>query len=113
MTDSKKTSETSSSGWGQAAAKAFDAVAAVRMFIKEIKDSITEHWDWLLRRVEYLFVVYMWISVGILLMILGVFDLIINYGRVPKGVVYSIGGLLIFLVAIIFLQAAKMKRWKK
>ena len=92
MTDSRKTSEPSSGGWGQAAAKAFDAVAAVRMFFTEIKESIAEHWDWLLRRVEYLFVVYMWISAGIFLMVLGIFDLIIEYGRVPKGVVYSIGG---------------------
>ena len=113
MTDSKKTTETSSSGWGQTAAKAFDAVAAARMFFTEIKDLVVEHWDWFLRRVEYLLVVYMWISVGILLMVLGVFDLIIEYGRVPKGMVFSIGGLFIFLVAIIFLQAAKMKRRKK
>jgi len=113
MTESKNTSEQTHSGWGQAAAKAFDMVSAVRLFFTEIKESMAEHWDWFLRRVEYLFIVYLWVSVGLLLMLLGIFDLLIEFGHVPKGEVFSIGGLLIFLVSIIFLQAAKIKKRRK
>jgi hypothetical protein len=46
-------------------------------------------------------------------MVLGVFDLFVEYGRVPKGVVLLIGGLLISLVAVILLQAAKIKKKSK
>ncbi len=110
MADSKESSEKNQTGFFQAAGKAFDFLTAIRLFFAEIKESFARHWDWFLRRVEYLFVVYLWISVGILLMILGIFDLLIDFYRIPRGVVFSFGGLLILLVAVIFLQAAKMKK---
>ncbi len=110
MADERNSSEKSQTGFFQTAGKAFDFLAAIRIFFTEIKESILQHWDWFLRRVEYLFVVYLWISVGILLMVLGIFDLLIDFCRISRGVVFSLGGLLILLVAVIFLQAAKMKR---
>lgn len=113
MADSKNEKERTRSGWGQATAKALDVLAGIRMFFTEIKDSIAEHLDGILRRIEYLFLVYLWVSVGLLLMILGVFDLLIEFCRIPRGIVFSLGGLLIFLVAVIFLQAARIKKSRK
>ena len=96
-----------------AAAKLIDLLAAVRLFFGETRQNFLEHLDWLLRRVEYLLMVYLWVSAGMFLLILGVFFLVIDFGHVERGIVFSIGGALIFLTAVIFLQAAKIKKFKR
>jgi hypothetical protein len=113
MADTKSTREEAHSGWMGSAAKAFDFWASIRLFFSGMKESIAEGLDMLLRRVEYLFLVYLWVSAGLLLMVLGIFDLLVDFGKVPRGVVFSLGGLFIVLVATIFLQAAKIKKRRK
>ena len=111
---SKKTSpENETSFFSTAAGKAFDLLAALRLFFTEVRQNFLERWDWFLRRVEYLLMVYLWISAGLFLVVLGCFFLLIDYAQVPRGAVFSIGGLLIFLTAVIFLQAAKIKKFKR
>ncbi len=90
--------------------KTFGLLSAIQGFFTRLEEALADHWDRFLRRMEYLFIVYLWASVGILLMALGLFDLLIDFGGLPRGIVFSIGGLLIFLVAVIFLQAAKIKK---
>jgi fucose permease len=60
-----------------------------------------------------MFVIYLWISIGAIFIILGVFDLLIDRLGVPRGVVFSLGGILISLIAVIFLQAAKIKKTRR
>jgi hypothetical protein len=84
-----------------------DILAAVRLFFGELKESLAELADGALRRVLVLFTLYLWVSVGVLLMLVGVFDLLIDQAGLPRGVVYSLGGLLVSLVAVICLQALR------
>jgi uncharacterized protein involved in response to NO len=88
-------------------AKLVDILAAVRLFFGELKGSLLEHAEGAVRRVQVLFVLYLWISAGVLLMLLGVFDLLIVQAGLPKGVVFSVGGLVVSLVAVIALQAMR------
>lgn len=93
--------------------KAADFAAAAGLFLAEIRNSILEHWDWALRRVEYLFIVYLWISAGLFILTLGLFDLLIDQAGIPRGVVFSLGGAFISLIAVIFLQASKIKKLRR
>jgi hypothetical protein len=89
---------------------AAEAVGTISLFFNELKRTLQSQADWLLRRAEYVFVVYLWISTGVLFLILGVFYLMIDWGHFPRGMVFSVGGLLILLISIILLQAAKIRR---
>ncbi len=113
MSDKKNETKSGPSVFSSTASKAMDLLAAVRLFFVEIKETFLEHVDGMLRRVQYLFIVYLWVSVGVLLMLLGCFFLVIDYGQVPRGVVFSIGGALVFLIAVIFLQSARLKKSRK
>ena len=95
------------------ASKVFDLVAALRFFFTEVRQNMREHLDRLLRRAEYLLVVYLWVSSGLLLLTLGVFYLLIDYAHVPRGIVFSTGGLVVFLTAVILLQSAKLHKLKR
>ena len=109
MADTKTSSDKSSSGLVRAFLKAFNWGAAARVFFGELKQSLQSQVDHFLCRLEYLFVLYLWVSIGLLLLIIGLFNLVADYTKVPMGVVFSIGGLVIFLAAFILLQAARMK----
>jgi fucose permease len=113
MASSKTESKSRSSRSAGLFSKALDLAAAAGLFLGEIKSSILEHWDWVLRRVEYIFIVYLWISAGIFLLTLGLFDLLIDKAGIPRGVVFSLGGFFVTLIAVIFLQAAKIKKYKR
>lgn len=93
--------------------KLFDLLSNLRLFFTEVKQNFLEYTDRLLRRLEYLFFIYLWVSIGLLLLVLGLFFMIIDYAQVSRGLVFSIGGTIIFLTAIIFLQTAKIKKYKK
>jgi len=97
-------------GLGSVLEKIFNLLAAARLFFGELRGSVLEKADGFLRRVQFLFIVYLWISIGLIFLILGVFDLLIDDLRVSRGVVFSLGGVLISLVSVIFLQTAKMKK---
>jgi hypothetical protein len=112
MAPPRNESTEKNSSAGSVFSKIFETIAAVKLFFGEMRNSVLENVDWFLRRVEYLFIVYLWISVGVLFLVLGIFDLVIDLGRVPRGVVFSIGGVIIFLTAVIFSQAAKIKKKK-
>ena len=109
MTDTKTSSNKGSSGLFRDFIKAFNWGAAARLFFGELKQSLQNQVDHFLCRLEYLFVLYLWVSIGLLLLIIGFFNLVADYTKVPMGVVFSIGGLVIFLAAFILLQAARMK----
>ncbi len=113
MPQKKNEPPSESSLLSSATARLVDLLAAFRLFFVEMRQNITEHADWLLRRVEYLFIVYLWVSAGLFLMTLGLFFLAIDYGQVSRGIVFSVGGALIFLIAVIFLQTAKIKKYKR
>lgn len=95
------------------AAKVFEMLAAFRYFFLETKRNFAEQFDWFLRHVEYLFIIYLWISTGLLFLTLGLFYLLIDYARVPRGVVFSTGGLVVLLAAATLLQTAKIKKFKR
>lgn len=95
------------------AGKAFDLLAALSLFFGEVRETLADGLDHFLRRTAYLLILDLWVSVGLLLMVLGVFDLAIDYGQVPRGVVYSIGGLVVLLVASLLLMSTRIKRYKK
>jgi hypothetical protein len=113
MASKKNDPEKDGSFVSSTAGKAFDILSALRLFFVEIRQNFLERWDFFLRRVEYLLMVYLWISAGMLLGILGIFYLLIDYAQAPRGVVFSLGGLIILLTAVIFLQAAKIKKSKR
>jgi len=94
-------------------AKLVDILAAVRLFFGELKGSLAELADGALRRVLVLFTLYLWVSVGAVLMLVGLFDLLIDQAGLPRGVVYSLGGLLVCLVSVIGLQSMRVGRGKK
>ena len=105
--------ETQEKGVGATVKKIFDILAAIKLFFGDARVSLLEKADVYLRRVRYLFVVYIWISIGLVFLILGIFDFLIDHWGVPRGVIFSLGGILISLVSVIFLQTAKMKKQGK
>jgi hypothetical protein len=113
MAVTKHTSDKSSSRLFQAFSKAFDWSAAFGLFFSELKKSFQNQADLFLCRVEYLLTLYLWISIGLVFLIIGLFDLIMDFTKASRGVVYSIGGLVIFLTAFILLQAVKIKKMKQ
>ena len=110
MAESKKSSEKVSSGIFKGVAKAFDLLGTFKLFLAEIKETVGARWDLFLHRLAYILVVYIWLSLGILFAILGVFFLLIDFGGVSRGIVFCVGGLVIFLVGLVLLQAAKIKK---
>jgi hypothetical protein len=109
MADTKTSSEKNTSGLFRAFMKAFNWGAAARLFFTDLKQSLQNQVDHFLCRLEYLFVLYLWVSIGLIFLIIGLFNLVADYAKVSAGVVFSIGGLVIFLAAFILLQAARMK----
>lgn len=87
-----------------------EAMGTVSLLLQEIKKTLQGQADWLIRRTETTFVIYLWVSTGALFLILGIFFLMIDLGHFPRGAVFSIGGFLILLISIIVLQAAKIRR---
>lgn len=110
MAEKKNSSPKNSSLFTSAVSTAAEVMETVVLFFREIKKNLQSQVDWLLRRAEYIFVVYLWVSTGMLFLILGVFYLLIDYGHFSRGIVFSIGGCLVLLISIIFLQAAKIKK---
>jgi|SRR5581483_8806057 len=106
----EKEPKSKESPFGAVIERIIDLIAGFQLFFQEAKHSVQSHLDWFLRRIEYIFMVYLWVSIGLVFLILGAFDLVIDLGGVPRGWVFSIGGLFIFLIAIVFLQAAKIKK---
>jgi len=94
-------------------AKVVDILAAVRLFFAELRESILERVDGALRRTLILLTLYLWVSVGVVLMLVGLFDLLIDQAGLPRGVVYSLGGLLVCLVSVIALQSMRVGRGRK
>ncbi len=113
MSDMKHTSNKSPSGLLQTFSKAFDWRAAIGLFFTELKKSFRNQADLFLCRMEYLFTLYLWVSIGLVFLIVGLFDLIMDFTKASRGAVYSIGGLVIFLTAFILLQAVKIKKMKQ
>jgi hypothetical protein len=93
--------------------KLLELFSNLRLFLNEVRQNFLEYGDRLLRRLEYLFFIYLWVSIGLLLLVLGLFFMIIDYAQVSRGIVFTIGGAIIFLTALIFLQTAKIKKYKK
>lgn len=110
MAEKKNRSSKDSSLLSSLIQAAAEAVGAVTLFFQEIKKNVQSQADWLIRRAEITFVLYLWISTGALFLILGAFFLMIDLGHFPRGAVFSIGGFLILLISIIVLQAAKIRR---
>lgn len=98
---------------GDIGSKILELLAALRLFIGEVQSHFDDQVDLFLRRVEFLFILYLWISVGALFMLLGIFDLLIEYAKIPQPWVFTVGGLLILLTALIFLQTSRLRRLRK
>jgi hypothetical protein len=110
MAEKKNPSPKSFSLFSSAVSTAAEVVETVVLFFHELKKTLQSQADWFLRRAEYIFVVYLWVSTGMLFLILGVFYLMIDFGHFSRGIVFSIGGCLVLLISIIFLQAAKIRK---
>jgi hypothetical protein len=113
MADSDNKHEKDRSLLGEVVSKLLEVLAAFRLMIGEVQD----HWDnqveRFLRRVEFLFILYLWISIGALFMVLGLFEMLTDLAKIPRPWVFSVGGLLIVLTAVIVLQSTRLKRSKK
>lgn len=90
-----------------------DILATVKFFLGEVRDTILDNVDKAVRRTLILFTLYLWVSIGAVLALVGVFDLLIDQAGVPRGVVFSLGGLLVSLVAVICLQALRVGKRKR
>jgi hypothetical protein len=95
---------------GELGSKVIDLLTALRLVFVEVRDHLDDQVEFFLRRVEMLFFIYLWVSVGALFMVLGLFDLLIQYAGIPKPWVFSVGGLLILLSSVIFLQSSRLRR---
>ncbi len=113
MVDDKKNQENDHLGLWGSFFKFFDRVAAIRSFFEKTAEKLWDRIEAMIRQTEYLFVVYLWISVGVVLSVIGLFDLLEEWLKVPRGVVYLMGGLGISLVSMILLQTAKIKKMKR
>ena len=49
----------------------------------------------------------LWISIGIFMALLGIFDLLIDFAGIPRGLVYLFGGVFIALVALLLAHFVK------
>ena len=98
---------------GDIGSKILEVLATLRLFIGEVQAHFDDQVDLFLRRVELLFILYLWISVGALFMVLGIFDLLIEYAKIPQPWVFTVGGLLILLTAVVFLQTSRLRRLRK
>lgn len=113
MVDPGKKNGRSRSLMEEVISKLLEVLAGLRLMVGEFQD----HWDGqverFLRRVEFLFILYLWISIGALFVVLGLFDLLIEYAKIPQPWVFTTGGLLILLTAMVVLQTTRLKGSKK
>jgi uncharacterized membrane protein len=58
-------------------------------------------------KIGVLLILLLWVSVGILLALLGLFFLLIDQAGVPRGLVFGAGGAILALVALLLLKFAK------
>lgn len=105
-----KAHETNGGLFSQVGAKVIDLLSALHLLFGDMRRSAQAQFDRFLRRAEYMFVLFLWISIGILFAILGVFDLLIDKAGISRGIVFSVGGAFIFLTAVVLLQAAKIRQ---
>lgn len=58
-------------------------------------------------RIGVLLVLLLWVSVGLLLALLGLFFMLIDQAGVPRGMVFGAGGAILSLVSLLLLKFAK------
>ena len=109
MGDTKKGPKETSSVFG----KLLELFVGLRSLLSNIKNNIVGQAESFIRRTVYFILAAVTAFIGMLFMILGLFFLIIDYAQVSRGVVFSVGGLVVFLVAVIFMQAAKIRKLKR
>ena len=78
-----------------------------RQFMEYLIDLLENRQERFQRRVMQLFTLYLGMFSGLFLLVLGVFFILIDYSGAPRGVVFTVGGLLVFLVSVILIQITK------
>jgi hypothetical protein len=61
----------------------------------------------MLRRILGLMVVYSAMLAGIVILVIGGVMVIIDYAAIPRGIAFSLGGLLLILVSALWMQLSK------
>ena len=98
--------------FSSAVSKILGMLGSLLAVFSEARETFRKGFDRFLRRVEYLFLIYLWVSVGMVFLLLGGFFLVIDAGWASRGTVFFIGGLLVFLVSMVLLQTATIRKEK-
>jgi hypothetical protein len=76
-------------------------------FLELIGELMEKQVDKLLRRMMGLAVVYLTMFAGIIILAIGISLLIIDFTAIPRGVVFTVGGLFIVIVSALFIQLSR------
>ncbi|MGH7738860.1 MAG: hypothetical protein ACREL1_01820 [bacterium] len=77
----------------------------LELFTRNVEDRI-EKWE---RRLLALVLAFFCLGTGFLFLVLGLFFLLVDYGGLPRGLVFSAGGFLILLVSWVYLRDGHKK----
>ncbi|HVZ81540.1 MAG TPA: hypothetical protein VHE12_12195 [bacterium] len=110
MTGQDKEAKKDRSLVSEVISKIFEVLATLRLLIGQVQDHWDDQVENFLRRIGVLLLLYLWISLGLLFMVLGIFDGLIEYAKVPQPLVLLVGGLLVLLTSVILLQSTRLRR---
>lgn len=77
----------------------------LELFTRTVEERI-EKWE---RRILALKTAFFCLRAGFLFLVLGLFFLLVDYGGLPRGLVFSAGGFLILLVSWVYLRVGNKK----
>jgi Na+/proline symporter len=78
-----------------------------RKFVESTLDLLEKRFEKFQQRILKLLVAYLGTLAGLFFMILGVFYLLIDFAGVPRGVVFTTGGLIVLLFSVLVILANK------
>jgi hypothetical protein len=85
----------------------FGTVTGARPFLELMKDLMTKQADKMLRRILSLAVIYFTMLAGIIILTSGVVLLIVDFTTIPRGVAFTLGGLVLISGSALVMQLSK------
>lgn len=109
MRKSGKATE-SNSVLGDLIAKGLELLSTFGLMASEAKEALSRKTEAVFWRTVLLLTLVLWMSAGLFLLILGCMQLLIDQAGWSRGAVYSVGGLLVFLIAALGFQGLRLRQ---
>ena len=93
--------------------KGIEILSGTVPIIGSLADNLEDRAEKMHKRMLGFAMFYLSLFAGIIFLILGIFFLLVDSAGIPRGVVFSVGGLLVLLVSMLLIQFWKNKHGRQ